>query len=297
MNQKQLEYFISVAQELSFTRAAKRHFISQAALSQQIKALEAEVGAKLLIRDNHHVALTAAGIGFLEDAQAIVARGAQAILRARDADNGPAGELRIGYVKGYERTDLPDMLFEFHGHYPNVRLGFLRENVSELYDALLSERIDIAINLLFIPEQMGNIQTQVLRHYPLHAVVPTSHPFAHRESISMQDLAPFPLVDIHRGAEVYGEGDVIGTALTEIGLPPRVSYVSEDVETSILAVASGMGYALLPGYFTGTLPAGGKVTAIPIAGKEEEMTICAAWLPNRKNDLIDVFLDDFLRVG
>lgn len=296
MNQKQLEYFISVAEELSFTRAAKHHFISQAALSQQIRALEREVGTKLFVRDNHHVALTVAGVGFLEDAQAIVARSAQAVERARQADDSPEGELRIGYVKGYERTNLPDMLFEFHSKYPRVRLGFMRENVSELYDALRAERVDIAINLLYLQDQMNDIQTQILRHYPLYAVVPASHPFSTNKTITMKELAPYPLVDIHKGAGDYGEGEVISQTLEEIGLPPHIAYVSEDVETSILAVASGMGYALLPGYFTETLPPDGKVRAIPIAEKETEMIICAAWMPERKNDLIDIFLDDFLRV-
>ena len=76
----------------------------------------------------------------------------------------------------------------------------------------------------------------------------------------------------------------------------RVSYVSEDVETSILAVASGMGYALLPGYFTSSFYPDSKVMALPIRGKEQEMTVCCAWLARRKNELLDVFLDEFLRV-
>ena len=280
MNFRQLEYFVAVAEELSFTRAAKRLFVSQATLSQQVRALEREVGVALLERDSRHVRLTGSGAVFLDEARSILTHVQDALVRTRAADNGPEGELRVGYVKGYERTDLTEMLFDFHERYPGVRLSFLRENVAELYDGA----------------NLGEIQYQVLRHYPLLAVVPASSPLTWKGTISMADLAPYPLVDIHKGSGDYGEGEVIARNLAETGAEVRVSYVSEDVETSILAVASGMGYALLPGYFTSSFYQDSKVMALPIRGKEQEMTVCCAWLARRKNELLDVFLDEFLRV-
>ncbi|WP_321973424.1 LysR family transcriptional regulator [Paratractidigestivibacter sp.] len=295
MNTRQLEYFVAVAELQSFRRAAARLYVSQSAISQQVKALERELGCHLLDRDNHNVSLTSAGHAFLEDSRDILARLEDARKRAAGAGNGPEGELRIGYVKGYERTDLPDMLSEFHSRYPNVRLSFMRDNVSELYDALRDERIDLAINLFYSPDDMRLIETQVLRHYPLKAVLSVRHPLARRASISMADLAGEPLVDIKKGLESYGESTVISANLAEAGDVP-VAYVSDDIETSVLAVAAGMGYALLPGYFTDGMPGGGRVVAVPIRGKEREMRICAAWLPSRKNELLDVFLDEFLRV-
>lgn len=296
MNFRQLEYFVAVAEELSFTRAAKRLFVSQATLSQQVRALEREVGVALLERDSRHVRLTGSGAVFLDEARSILTHVQDALVRTRAADNGPEGELRVGYVKGYERTDLTEMLFDFHERYPGVRLSFLRENVAELYDALRAEEVDLVINLLYDGANLGEIQYQVLRHYPLLAVVPASSPLTWKGTISMADLAPYPLVDIHKGSGDYGEGEVIARNLAETGAEVRVSYVSEDVETSILAVASGMGYALLPGYFTSSFYPDSKVMALPIRGKEQEMTVCCAWLARRKNELLDVFLDEFLRV-
>ena len=296
MNFRQLEYFVATAEELSFTRAAKRLFVSQATLSQQVRALEHEIGVKLLERDSRHVRLTGAGSVFLEEARSMLSRAQDALARTRAADNGPEGELRVGYVKGYERTDLPEMLFDFHERYPGVRLSFLRENVAELYDALRAEEVDLVINLLYDGAELGEIQYQVLRHYPLLAVVPASSPLAWKGSLRMSDLAPYPLVDIHKGAGSYGEGQAIARTLAETGAEVSVSYVSEDVETSILAVACGMGYALLPGYFTSGLYPDSKVMAMPIEGKEHEMTVCAAWLARHKNELLDVFLDEFLLV-
>ena len=198
-------------------------------------------------------------------------------------------------MKGYERTDLPDMLSEFHGSYPSVRLSLMRENVSELYEALRDERIDLAINLLYDPDSMDGIEFQLLRHYPLKAVLPVSHPLALRTSIEMSDLDGEPLVDIKKGAQSYGEGAAIQANLAEAGRTP-VAYVSNDVATSILAVAAGMGYALLPGYFTDAMSGSERIVAVPIRGKEREMRVCAAWIPSRKNEILDIFLDEFLRV-
>ncbi len=295
MNTRQLECFVAVAELQSFRRAAARLYVSQSAVSQQIKSLERELGCHLLARDNHSVSLTSAGRAFLEDTNDILSRLADAKKRVSMAGNGPEGELRIGYVKGYERTNLSDMLSDFHMRYPSARLSFMRENVSELYDALRDERIDLAVNLLYDETKMGDIETQVLRRYPLKAVLSTKHPLARRSMITMADLAGEPLVDIKKGAQSYGEGDVIAANLSEAG-KVEVAYVSDDIETSVLAVASGMGYALLPGYFTDGMPGGGRVVAVPIRGKEQEMQICAAWLPTTKNELLDIFLDEYLRV-
>lgn len=295
MNTRQLEYFIAIAELQSFRRAAARLYVSQSAISQQLKSLEHELGCRLLNRDNHSVSLTSAGRTFLEDSRDVLTRLDDAKKRATLAGSDPEGELGIGYVKGYERTDLPDMLSEFHGRYPSVRLSLMRENVSELYEALRDERIDLAINLLYDPDSMDGIEFQLLRRYPLKAVLPVSHPLALRTSIEMSDLDGEPLVDIKKGAQSYGEGAAIQANLAEAGRTP-VAYVSNDVATSILAVAAGMGYALLPGYFTDAMSGSERVVAVPIRGKEREMRVCAAWLPSRKNEILDIFLDEFLRV-
>lgn len=296
MTPKQLEYFVAVSEELSFTRAARRLFVSEASISTQIRNLEREVGCSLLDRDNHHVALTPAGTSLLADARALLAHSKEAVERARAMDNGPVGELRVGFIKGYERSNLGDMLYGFHAHNPNVRLSFMRDNVAELYDALKAEKIDVAINLLYHEDKMGPLQWARLRDYPLYAVVPANHPLAQKASIRMEELDGYSLVDIHRGGGGYGENEVVSATLASAGLNPRVSYVSEDVETSVLCVAAGLGYALLPGYLTERFPPRGKVVAVPIEGRERDMHVVAAWLPTRKNELLDVFLDEFLTV-
>ncbi len=261
-----------------------------------MKALEREMKVALFHRDSRHVELTAPGLVFLEDARTILVKLSDAVVRAQAASCGLEGNLRVGYIKGYERSDLPRMLSDFHSHYPNVQLSFLRENVAELYDALRAERVDLVINILYDTSEMQDIEHQILHSYQLDVVVSDSSPLADREKVAMSDLMGYPLIDIYRGSGGYGENSRIAQTLTEIGEDPTVAYVSEDVETSMLAVAAGMGYALLPRYFTASIGPEDGIIRLPIDGKENEMKICAAWLPHHKNELLDVFLDEFLYV-
>jgi LysR family transcriptional activator of glutamate synthase operon len=294
---RQLEYFVAVAEELSFTRAAKRFFVSQAALSQQIRLLEREVGARLFERDSHHVELTPAGRSFLDDARRMLCLEHESVIRAQRTSKGISGTLSIGYVKGYEHTNLCDMVRSFRMDNPHVKISFLRENVAELYDAVKAETIDVAINLLYSPSEMEGIEFQVLRHWPLIAVVPAGHPLAGKASVKFSELEGYELVDIDRGGSQYGENLKINATFEEEGFSPKISYVSQDVATTTLAVASGMGYALLPGYFTGPFLTNDKVRAIPIEGREDEMCVAASWLPSHRNEALDIFLDNYLQVG
>lgn len=296
MNTRQLEYFVAVAEERSFTRAAKRFFVSQAALSMQVKALERDLGCKLFDRNNRNVALTPAGSSLLDDARAILARSEEAVRRARAAGSGPAGELRVGYLMGYERTDLVDMVSDFHEAYPSVRLTFLRENTTRLYDALRQEQIDVSINLLWEEDAMGEIEWQDMRRFPLVAVVPAKHPLAQRSSIALTELSSYPIIEIDWGQGAYGESETIVTAYREEGFNPQVSFVSRDVETTVLCVAAGLGFALMPSFIAETAVASAKVVSVPLRGFEERIRVVAAWMPKRKNELIDVFLDEFLQV-
>ena len=104
MNLKQMEYFVAAAEQLNFTRAAKKCFISQTAMTLQIQSLEEKIGVPLFVRDKHHVELTAAGKVYLNEARAILVRAEEAAKLARTAAEGIAGELTIGFIRGYEQS-------------------------------------------------------------------------------------------------------------------------------------------------------------------------------------------------
>ncbi len=294
MQIRQLEYFLAVSEQLNFTKAAKQLYVSQTAVSLQIKALEEELGVSLFFRTNRRVELTPAGKSFQADARAILKRTEDAVERARKADTGFTGHLSIGFVKGYEKNNLSEMLADFHIKYPNISLTFARENVSDLYDSVLDRNLDIVFNLQYSTDDMEDMDYVIIRHYPLMAVVSTAHPLAHRASIRRSELKGYPLVDIVQREDKYGEAATITNAFTRAGFLPDIQYVSDDIEISLLAVATGIGYALLPTYITDSITSRDKVTAIPIEGEEEEMTLVAAWHKDYHNPALQKFLAEYI---
>lgn len=298
MQIRQLEYFVAVAEQLNFTKAAGQFYISQSAVTLQIRALEEELGVQLFSRTNRKVELTPAGRTFLEDAQAILRRTRDAMDRARKADTVLTGHLHLGFVKGYEKTNLSDLLAEFHIQYPNISLTLTRENVAELYDGIFNGSMDLCLNILYSfddLEEMEQMEYLVIRQYALLAVMPASHPLAHRSSVRRDELKGYPLVDIKKNENKYGEKKAILGAFAKAGFLPEVRYVSDDIETSILAVAAGLGYALLPSYITDVLSMKENVIAIPIEGEEKLMTIIAAWKKGNGNPALRAFLNSCLQ--
>lgn len=294
MQLRQLEYFIAVSEHLNFTKAAKQFYISQTAVTLQIKALEEELGVTLFQRTNRKVALTPAGKTFLDDARAIIRRAKDAAERAKKADTGLTGHLNFGYIKGYEKTFLPDVLSEFHTTYPNISLSLYRDNVAELYDGIFSQDFDLIFNILYSfddMEDMKEMEYVLLKEYPLLAVMPVSHPLSHRTSIRREELKGYPLVDIKKNEDKYGEVKTITNAFAKAGFLPDVQYVSDDIETSILAVAAGLGYALLPSYITDNIAIREKVTVIPLEGEERQIPVIAAWNKENANPARERFLE------
>ena len=119
-NINQIKYFIAVAEYKSFTKAANQYYISQTAITQQIRTLEEHMGVRLIDRTKRPIALTPAGNVFLNEAKAILERMNTAVSKVRDASTGLVGTLRIGYTKGYERSNLSNILRFFHLEFPNI---------------------------------------------------------------------------------------------------------------------------------------------------------------------------------
>ena len=134
MNRNQLRYFVAAAESRSFTKAADQFFISQTAVTQQIRLLEEMLGCPLFDRSTRPVSLTPAGKAFLTEAKAILERMDQAIDRAHGASTGLSGSLRIGYLKGYEQSGFTDFLREFHQRHANLLITFYRSTTDQLVE-------------------------------------------------------------------------------------------------------------------------------------------------------------------
>jgi DNA-binding transcriptional LysR family regulator len=244
MELRHLRYFVTVAEELHFGRAAERLHLSQPPLSMQIKALESEIGTQLLERSRRKVELTPAGAVFLREAREILARVEQAMAAAQRAGRGEIGELTIGFISIADYNVLPQVLSEFRIHQPSVRLN-LREATTDaqLLD-LVQQRIDVGFVLA--PIQDGRLATRALLSEPLVAALPESHPLARgRGPLSVARLAdsPFILFPRHMAPGLY---DDVVSFCRQAGFSPRVEQEAVQMQTIISLVSAGLGVAMIP---------------------------------------------------
>jgi DNA-binding transcriptional LysR family regulator len=190
MELRQLRYFVTLAEELHFGRAAAREHIVQSALSQQMQRLERELGVRLIERSTHHVALTAAGAAFLVEARQILAHLDRAVAVARKAaGSGPS--LRVGIIDA-SYDSMPQILHEVQARYPDLVIHQVEASVPEQYQRLLDGRLDVGIGRAALaPPEVASL---LFRRDPLGVLVPGGHRFAALDGVPVATLAEEPLL-------------------------------------------------------------------------------------------------------
>lgn len=244
MELRHLRYFVAVAEELHFGRAAVRLHISQPPLSQQIKALEEELGVTLFRRTRRVVSLTDAGKAFLPAARATIEQARRAESLVRDVASGRAGSLAIGFVMSAGYSILPDAIRRFRKAHPDVAL-ILREMIpSEQLEALAKQALDIGI--LRPPVSAPGISFETLLDEPLVAALPAGHRLAAKRTLRLQQLQDEDWILFPRR---HGPGllDAITHACREAGFSPSVRHEPNDIQSVLAHVAAGLGVSLLPG--------------------------------------------------
>lgn len=241
---RHLRYFIAVAEELHFGRAAARLNISQPPLSQQIQILEEQIGARLLARTNRSVTLTAAGEQFLGDARQILGQVEAAATRAARLHQGETGELRLGLTASapFIKT-VSDTLLLYRQRYPDVHVQTVESHTREQIGPLGDGTLDLGLmRNTPLPETLC---WQVALREPMLAMVHHSHPLACRERISLRDLAsePFVFFDPQAGTGLY---DDILALLKRYGVTPSVTQEVGEAMTILGLVAAGLGVSILP---------------------------------------------------
>jgi DNA-binding transcriptional LysR family regulator len=190
MELRQLRYFVTLAEELHFGRAAEREHIVQSALSQQVQRLERELGTRLLERSTHHVALTAAGAVLLVEARQILAHADRAAQAARNAA-GASVPLRVGVIDS-SYDSMPQILHEVQARYPGLAIHQVEASVPEQYRQLADGRLDVGVGrAAHAPAQIASL---LFRQDPLGVLVPTGHPFAELGGVTVAALAEEPLL-------------------------------------------------------------------------------------------------------
>ncbi|MEX0960052.1 MAG: LysR substrate-binding domain-containing protein [Burkholderiales bacterium] len=244
MELRHLRYFVTVAEELHFGRAAARLHMSQPPLSTQIRALEEEMGVQLLNRTQRHVSLTQAGNVFLQEARQILARLEQAVLMARRAERGEIGELAIGFISVADYNVLPDVLRDFRRRYPQVDLTLKEATTDTQIEELMNGRLDVGFVLPPINEP-GLESTAILRE-PLIAALPKRHPAASKPGkIPLAALADSPFILFPRRM-APGLYDDIVSFCRKAGFSPRVEQEAIQMQTIVSLVSAELGVSLIP---------------------------------------------------
>jgi DNA-binding transcriptional LysR family regulator len=190
MELRQLRYFVTLAEELHFGRAAEREHIVQSALSQQVQRLEREVGVRLVERSTHHVALTAAGVVFLVEARQILAHTGRAAQAARSALSASA-PLRVGIIDA-SYDSMPQILHEVQARYPGLVIHQVEASVPGQYQQLTDGRLDVGIGRAALAP--SHIASLLFRQDPLGVLVPAGHRFAGLDGVPVAVLAQEPLL-------------------------------------------------------------------------------------------------------
>jgi len=240
MELHQLAYFVAVAEEGSFTRAAERLHVAQPGVSAQVKRLERELGQELLDRSGRTVRLTDVGAAALPHARAALA----AVQGVRDAVDELAGLVRgqvaIGAVTSAGPVRLPDLLARFHERYPAVEITLAEANSDAMLAALREGRLDLAVVGLATDPPPG-IATQVLIDEPFVAV--TSGLLAGRAEVTIADLAGLPLMALPKGT---GLRTALDAAFVREGLTPRIAFEAADPNVLVQLAMRDLGVAVVP---------------------------------------------------
>lgn len=245
MELRHIRYFLAVAEELNFTRAAAKMGIGQPPLSQQIKDLEAEIGVQLFRRLAQGAELTAAGRAFLERVTSIPVYAESAIHAAQRAARGESGSLRVGFTASAAfNTVVPSAIRSFRRAYPDVELVLEEANTTRLVQGLTEGTLDA----VFVrPDSPGieGLSLRLLSEEPLLLVLPASHPAADHEHVELALLHDNPLVMFPRaiGPRLY---DTVIDACKRAGFLPRLGQQAPQIGSVVNLVAAEMGFSMVP---------------------------------------------------
>lgn len=286
MELRHLHYFIAVAEELHFSRAAERLCISQPPLSQQIRSLEDELGVKLFERTKRHVKLTEAGNVLLEHSYLVLAQLEQAIEATQRVGRGEVGRLAIGFVGSATYTVLPEILSAFRAQFPAVELQLRELTTAQQIQALHHKQVDIGIVRSAISEP--GLSVELLLPESLVLALPEAHPLSAQTEVSLSTLADelFILFPAKMGPVFYKK---IIHSCQQAGFCPKVAQEAVQMQTIIGLVAAGLGIAIVPASLQNFHRNG--VIYRPLQEQIPQTGLYLAWRQHDSSPVISAFLN------
>ena len=296
MELRHLRYFVAVAEDLNFSRAAGRMYLSQPALSQQIRKLERELGVALFDRTKNHVALTEAGLVLLEGARKVLVMVEQTAREAREVGGAEARHLRVGFPEYANHTPVADALQTFRRRYPYVELEehetFTLQETLQQIDKLHRGTLDVGFMLR--PEGDDVLEVEHVLNIELVAALPEGHPLADQDEVFLRELSDERLILFSRTFHPRSYDYVVGCC-REAGFEPKVVQRKEPQlysgATTYRMVAAGIGVGIVARpVVSGFRPY--DVVFRPLREPAPALDLVAAW---RRDDLSSN-LEAFLKV-
>ena len=285
-----LRYFVAVAEEMHFGRAAARLHMTQPPLSQTIQALESQLGTPLFSRTRRSVALTAAGQALLPEAQRLLMQAESLPALVQRAAAGESGQLRLAFVSSADYSVLPIALREFRSAYPAVQID-LREATSDVQlEELAAGNIDLGILIPPVPDKLKTILDYfpVLTE-PLVLALPADSKLATAtRKVSLKSCAGLPLIIFPRRLAPALHDQILG-CFREAGLTPSIEQEAIQMQTIVGLVAAGMGIALVPQSVSNLKRPGVEYRALKEASPLVEIGL--AWRRDNTSPVLQAFLD------
>jgi LysR family hca operon transcriptional activator len=254
MDTRYLRFFIVLAEELNFTRAAERLHTVQPSLSHQIHRLEEIVGVPLLKRTKHRVELTRAGQVFLEDSRRLVENIDRTLEHARRAAQSEGNELSIGFVSGTEIVFFPRMMPQLYQQHPDIELHLVCGAEPHLIDALQNRTLDAVFCAPFSdPELSAHLDSEIVICLPMLAILPSHHALASYERIPVDRLAAEHFIQPSPGKYPWANKVILEIA-ERAGVKFQTLMEADGAFATLAAVGSGLGVGLVPEFMLQALP-------------------------------------------
>lgn len=287
---RQLRYFVAVAEELSFTRAALRLHLSQPPLSQQIQSLEQDLGVRLLERTKRHVALTEPGRVFLEQARQILAKADEARSEVTAAAAGYSGQLRLAYTVSVSfHPALPQALLRYGQIAPNVRLKLSEMYTEPQFAALLAGEIDVG----FVRDEpvhaldARDLRFDVIDREPLLLALPAGHHLAKRDCLRLAEVAGDAFVSQPRELASTLYDRLVKLAATA-GFQPTIAQHAQQINGLLALVAAGLGLALVPASMRTVQLAG--ISYVSLEDSDAHLLLAVASRASERSPALQQFL-------
>lgn len=243
MELRHLKYFVAVAENLNFTKAAAKLHLAQPSLTRQIHNLEDEIGVRLLNRSKSQVALTEEGRSFLVDARRILALATESVQAVQRLSRGETGQLNIAYSSNFNFELLPETLEAFRQTFPHVALNLFDMTPAEQFRALEARKIDLGFVGLRPPAATKDLRWESIARHRTVAVLPVKHPLARKRQVNLSELKTMFFVGMSEKTHPGFRDWLCGTCQAA-GFTPRILQDAELEPALMTFVAEGLGVTL-----------------------------------------------------